>query len=943
MIKYIFTVFLSITIGSLICQGADFSLVDKNRELRIFTATADVEVISTALDMFGNDLVSVGGARPINVNKLTSGVLFVGTLGDKTTEKFIRDNSISTAGIRGEWEAFTVICFTHKKYKEPVLAVIGSDPRGTAYGILELSRMAGVSPWEWWADVTPYKQDKITVPAGFEKTDKPSVQFRGIFLNDEDWGLVPWSSSTFENKGVKEQIGPETYSKIFELLLRLRANTMWPAMHEETVPFYMVDGTTEASQKYGIVIGSSHCEPLLCNSAGEWDEEVRGRYNFQTNREEVVNFWRERLKQVSGDNNYFLNIGMRGKHDCKMEGVSTNEEYRDALAEVMDVQRGLIREILNKEPEEVPQAFIPYKEVLEFYNMGLDVPDDVTLVWCDDNYGYITRLNNEEERKRSGGSGIYYHISYWGRPHDYLWLSSTQPGQIYSEMRKAWEYGARKLWILNVGDIKPAEYDIEFFMDMAWDIESVNNDNIFQHLAKWASREFGEENAEGIAVAMNEYYRLAMERKPEHMGWSQVEVSGVPRGRTPVIDTDFNPFMFGDEIENRILAYENIEKIVDSIGNFISPHRRDAYYQLVKYPVSASSEMNKKLLYAQKARLFAKNNFAAANDYSEKSMEAYKRIESLTEYYNKEMSGGKWNSIMDMKPRELFVFNEPRLPEKLSPEKASVGIWLEGSGEPLAGSKINIPEFISTVNKGFFITVFHNGGFNWSVQDTPQWLLIEEKPGRSEFETRLDFTADFSRITEDDKTVFFLTVDGVEYVVSSGVKVVETGYSGYEYDKYIALNASGYTRSNGAKIVHGYGYSNSAMQLQLASVFTDSAPYLEYDIYVWSVGDAEIRTYVLPIHPVNDGNIRIAVSVDGKEPEIISFKTAFRSEVWKQNVLRNQAVAKAYHRFETAGEHTIRIYTPDPDIIVDQIMVDFHKDRKFYIVPVKQDQKPVIR
>ncbi|MCC8088503.1 MAG: glycosyl hydrolase 115 family protein [Rikenellaceae bacterium] len=935
MIKYAYTLFLSILVGFLSCKGTDFALIESGKELRIYTPSDNPEVVNTALEIFGNDVYNVAGRRPLKVEKPQSGILFVGMLGSPETEEFIKTNSVNDYDIRGEWEAFKIICLTTPVYDKPILAVIGSDPRGTAYGILELSRMMGVSPWEWWADVVPEKKGNFTIPVGFEKTDKPSVQFRGIFLNDEDWALVPWASKTFEPSGRSGQIGPETYSKIFELLLRLRANTMWPAMHEKTVPFYSIEGTTEASQMYGIVIGSSHCEPLLCNSAGEWDEATMGRYNFLTNRDAVVNYWESRLQQVSGDDNYFLTIGMRGKHDGKMEGVNTTKEYHDALVEVIKTQRELIAANLKKNPEIVPQAFIPYKEVLEVYDYGLDIPDDVTLIWCDDNYGYLTRLSNEKERERTGGSGVYYHISYWGRPHDYLWLCSTQPAQIYSEMKKAWDYGARKLWILNVGDIKPAEYDIEFFMDMAWNIESVNNDNVQDHLYKWAEREFGTENAENISSVMNEYYRLGMERKPEHMGWSQVEVSGAPRGRTPVKDTEFNPFMFGDEIEKRVAAYEKLERMVDSVSGFISPHRRDAYFQLVKYPVSAASAMNKKLLFAQKARLFAERGLLAANDYGEQSMQAFNDIKSLTQQYNNDVAGGKWNRMMDMRPRELYVFNEPELPEKVRSRKSNTVVWTEGMNEPLSGNIINIPPFLNKAGNSYFISFFSDKNLEWNIDGKPEWLLISEKQGRSVFEKRLDFTADFDKAERTENKNFTLSLNGKKYTVNVEVLILDEDAAGYEYDSMVALNASGFTRVSGETVISGYGHSSGAVLLAPTVNFTDSEPYLEYDIYVTSAGNAKIRTYVLPMHPVNGGDVRIALSVDGSEPQVKSFRTAFRSEEWKLNVMRNQAVVETEFNFLTKGKHTIRLYALDPDIIIDQLMIDFVEDRDFYIVPVE--------
>ena len=294
----------------------------------------------------------------------------------------------------------------------------------------------------------------------------PSVKYRGIFINDEDWGLRPWASKTFEPE--TKNIGPKTYAKVFELLLRLNANLLWPAMHPGTTPFYNVPGNAEMAAAYAIVVGSSHAEPMLRNNVGEWDEKSMGHFNYITNKEKVYNYWEERVKQSKG-NDAVYTLGMRGVHDSGMEGIKGPKEAVPLLERIFNDQRGLIKKHINENVAAVPQVFTAYKEVLDIYDQGLKLPDDVTIVWPDDNYGYIQRFNNEAEKKRPGGSGVYYHASYWGRPHDYLWLGTTHPSLIRQEMMKAYETGADRLWVLNVGDIKPLEYSMQVFFDMAYD------------------------------------------------------------------------------------------------------------------------------------------------------------------------------------------------------------------------------------------------------------------------------------------------------------------------------------------------------------------------------------------------------------------------------------------------------------------------------------------
>lgn len=623
---FLLSVFLVLFVMN--AYSSSFNLIRKHN---IVFDNSEEQVVHTAVDIFKSDLEKVSDEN-ISYGKSE---LIIGTIGkSKSVDGLIKKKQIAVKDIKGKWEAFKIVCLDDNR-----LAVLGSDSRGTAYGVLELSRMMGVSPWEWWADVTPEKKSEVLIEKGVVTVQSPSVQYRGIFLNDEDWALVPWSSKNYEPVGISGHIGPKTYSKIFELLLRLRANTLWPAMHEPTTPFYTVEGNREAAQKYGIVIGTSHCEPMMRNNAGEWYKAKIGRYNFKTNRDNIINYWAERLKYVAGTET-FMTVGMRGVHDGRMEGIKTTEEYRDALHEVLDVQTDLLKEYINPDVKKIPQTIVLYKEVLNVYRSGLEVPDYVTLMWTDDNHGYIANLSNKDEQKRKGGSGVYYHVSYWGSPHDYLWLCTTSPALINMQMRRAWDYNARKIWILNVGDIKPAEYDTELFMDMAWNINSIDNSNLSDHLRNWASREFGEKNADEIVSIMNEYYRLAAIRRPEHMGFNMVEIWGYPRGG--LMPNKIPDFTEG-EAKQRIEDYDRIEKAVIKLSASIPANRKDAFFQLVEYPVRAASQMNKK---------FLKTGQDALN--------AYYEIVKLTDYYNKKMSGGKWNYFMDMKPRDLPVF-EPAI------------------------------------------------------------------------------------------------------------------------------------------------------------------------------------------------------------------------------------------------------------------------------------------
>ena len=404
------------------------------KDLKINILPYETEVVTTALDIFRKDYQRVFDADVVEASKAH---VIIGTIGlGSKAEKKLSEQTLNE--LKSHREAFAL------QVKEGKIYIVGSDKRGTAYGILELSRLIGVSPWEWWADSFIEKKEIFTLKEGFSMLEYPSVKHRGIFINDEDWGLMPWSGKTYEPSDRPGNIGPKTHARIFELLLRLRANTFWPAMHGCSVPFYLVEGNKEMADKYGIYVGTSHCEPMVRNTNGEWKREERGQYDYVHNRDSVLKFWRERVTELAGSDNIYT-LGIRGEHDSKMLGANTVEEQKAAIANVLKDQRKMIAELVNPDVEQVSQVFIPYKEVLDVYNAGLKVPEDVSLMWCDDNYGYIRHFPTKEEAARKGGNGVYYHVSYWGRPHDYLWLSTCHPGLLYTQMKMAYDKGARDM------------------------------------------------------------------------------------------------------------------------------------------------------------------------------------------------------------------------------------------------------------------------------------------------------------------------------------------------------------------------------------------------------------------------------------------------------------------------------------------------------------------
>lgn len=796
-------------------------------------------VVATAIDMFSADMKAVTGQQAVAAGEKQAKIRIVEL--DRATaamKKRLQGEGVDTEALAGKTDGFSI------SVSGGQIVVVGANGRGTAYGLLELSRMAGVSPWIWWGDVAPKRRQRLTIDDGFKTMQGASVEYRGIFINDEDWSLRPWSYGTYEPQSFG-MVGAKTYKRVFELLLRLRANAIWPAMHTGTTAFFKTPGAKAVADSCGIAIGSSHCEPLLRNNVDEWDTKQRGAYNYMTNRKAVQDYWIERLKEVKGSagGNMFT-IGMRGIHDGSMEGVKTMQEKFDGLQAVIDDQQELIKQHIG-DPSEQMQVFVPYKEVLQIYEKGLKVPDYVTLMWCDDNYGYMTRLSNEAEQRRSGGGGVYYHLSYWGRPHDYLWLTTTQPGLIYNEMRAAYDHNVRRLWIVNVHDPKVAGYDLELFLDMAWNIDCVSAATVGDHYKAWLCRQFGDEAGQRLYPAMHEFYRLCGQRHPEFMGWSQVELDKktYARGLSPVANTELSTSAFGGELDRYLERYAAVAKTIDEVGQTISPELRDAYFAAIKYPVACADAQARKMLEAQKARQFATGstlkdmfeNNASLYTATAHSQKAYQDIRTMTEYYNETMAGGKWRRSMNMRPRDLPSTAAPSLPTLLSDNE--VAEWLDKGGT---------------------------------------------------------------------QTAHPIKTDGA-----------------------IACDACDYkSASDGTQIVSMLGHSMNAVALPKDGT-------ANYDFSTTKDGDAVLRVALIPTQPNDNGDLRFSVSVDGASPTVFSLKEPFRSERWKKNVLRGQAMRELKLEALKAGGHTLAIKALDSHIVVDQWMIDYNENRKFYLFPVE--------
>ncbi|MCW3807115.1 glycosyl hydrolase 115 family protein [Plebeiibacterium marinum] len=621
-------------------------LVNKEFVSSILVDKGDAEVVSIVANAVAGDINHITGKKPSvihNENEAGATVIIAGTIGrSKYIDAFISEGKVDVSAVKNKWECFSISTVI-KPFDgvDKALVIVGSDRRGAAYGLFELSRMSGVSPWVYWADVKPQKRDELYVTDGTFISNEPSVKYRGIFINDEDWGLNVWAGKNIDTD-VKD-IGPKTYALVYELLLRLRGNFIWPAMHDSTKAFFYYKDNPVVADKYAIVMGSTHCDQMLRSNTFEWQKnfvneyaEEPKPYRYDINKKQVFRYWDDRVAETK-DYESLYTIGMRGVRDGGIQGPKTEEDKIALLDTIIKDQRGIFKSHFGGE-DQVAQLFCPYKEVLGLYDGGLQIPDDVTLVWTDDNYGYIRRLSNPDEQKRKGSSGIYYHLSYLGSPHDYLWLSTISPSLISYEMTKAYQFGADRLWVVNVGDIKPAELETEFFMDLAWEAEKWNPQNVSEYLTYWANKTFGTQLASDIAKIKKEYYKLAQTGKPEHL----VTATYDKQTRT-----------------ERLAASEKMLEMVNDIKPKIPEHLLSAFFQLVEYPVKGMALMNKKICYAAMSFEVLKSNPQKAKLFSKYSKDAFNEIHAMTDFYNHNIENGKWDGIITDSPRNLKVYGMP--------------------------------------------------------------------------------------------------------------------------------------------------------------------------------------------------------------------------------------------------------------------------------------------
>jgi len=934
----------------------DFILARGVDTADVLVSPNDFKVVQIAAREFAGDIERVTGKTPQLVSEPSRASRYsviIGTLGKSPLiDSLVGAGKLDVAQLRGKWESFVVATVAHPLPNiEMGLVIAGSDRRGTAFGVFELSQAIGVSPWYWWADVPPQRHSNLFIANGTKRAGPPSVQYRGIFLNDEDLGLQPWAAKTFDPQ--LGDIGPKTYARIFELLLRLKANTVWPAMHNCTKAFNLYPDNKVVADDYAIVMGSSHAEPMLRNNVTEWTDKPEN-YDYTKNAEGVRKYWEDRAAQNGKYENIYT-LGMRGIHDSPIVGPKTQPERIEVIQQIFADQRSILARHVNGDATKVPQIFCPYKEVLADYRAGLKVPDDVTIVWPDDNHGYIRYFPTAEELKRRGGFGVYYHASYLGGPMSYIWLDATPPALIWEEMSKAYDHGVRKFWMLNVGDIKPAEISIDLFLEMGWDISRWRRDNLNQFLERWATTQFGAAQAREIAGVMEQYYRLGFARKPEFLQWNLLNEKPKP--------SDLTPFDYGDELQQRLDDYEALTREADRLYEIIPSSHKDALFELVVYPVRGAALANRRYFSFERAAQYLAQGRASAVEWGQRGQEADRLLNLETDYYNQKLAGGKWRYMMTAEPPngfwQSYRMTAPKAPAGLArmevPDAAGLGVAIEGRSDPLKPDEkdASLPVLSVFSRDTRFIDVFNTGRrpATWTAKASRPWIKLSQVGGDLKDDTRLIISIDWLRAPKGENVSGTIEIHGANSSQIIDVPIFNPGkprpedLKGFiETNGVVSIEAEHFTRKidrpgSSWQIIEGLGRTgDSIASFPTAAPTLDPtfAPVVEYEFYLFTPGALKALAYLVPTQPIVSGRgLRYAIGIDGQPPQmvVVGADLAVPSRAWSLNVLNSSTMGISNHEIKTAGQHVLRIYAVDPGVVLDKIVLDLGGLKPSYLGP----------
>jgi hypothetical protein len=915
-----------------------FPLEQNKQSAPIFLDQADWPGVLRAGADLQADVERVTGIKPTLItNSAPTGksVVIIGTLGKSPLiDGLVKSGKINADAISGKWESFIITTVANPLPGiDQALVIAGSDKRGSVYGIYEISEQIGVSPWYWWADVPAKHHDNVFIKAGTHVQGPPVVKYRGIFINDEEPAFGPWAREKFGG------INSKMYSHMFELLLRLRANYLWPAMwgkaFNEDDPL-----NPRMADEYGIVMGTSHHEPMI-RAQQEWTKSHghygNGQWNYLTNEEGLKKFWTEGIER-NKDYESLVTVGMRGDGDVAMPDAGGLEANKKLLEKIIADQRQILAGHMNPDVTKIPQLWALFTEVQQYYDAGLKLPDDVTLLFCDDNVGDLRRLPTPEERKRSGGAGIYFHTDMHGGPFSYQWLNSNPLPKIQEQMNLACEYGAIRIWIVNVGDLKPLEIPLEFIIRMAWNPAAMTKDDVAKYQLRWAEREFGPEHAAEIAGIVSQYAKFNGIRKPDLL----------------------NPNVFSlvnyREAERFSEGWDELVAKALKLNESIPANQKDAYYELVLHPTLACGNLVDLFIATGRNALFAKQGRASANAEAALVRALFKKDQELSDYYNNVLAGGKWHHMMDQ-PHIGYTGwapppknNMPKVVEMTLSDTADFGVAVDGSVSAWPGGSSDpaLPAFDSLNPHRSYVDVFARGSKPIVFKTTANqpWIVLKEDkaPGAGD-DRRIWVDIDWNKAPVGE-VQGALNISGA----TNSVAVKLTAHKAtFEQTReaqgcfggligpisFLAADATANIPAGGARWekLPDYGRVPTAMEVFPVTADTiqppNPAPRLEYPVYFARTGTYDVDLVTSPtMDVIPTRELSVAMSIDDQPSQVVSaFSPAkykdedFLGRNYNENTRNNTRVLQFKQTVSRPGKHTLKIHMVDPTVVLMKIII----------------------
>ena len=917
-----------------------FALAVGGRPAPLVASSRDFPGVLRAVRSLQADLGRVTGRAPaVALDALPTArqVVVVGTLGrSPLVDGLVRAGAVDTGGVAGRWEAYLVQVVERPwPGVERALVVAGSDKRGTVYGAYDLSAQIGVSPWSWWADVPVRARSELYVLAGRRAMGPPAVRYRGIFINDEAPALSGWVQATFGG------FNHRFYEKVFELVLRLRGNYLWPAMWQPHAIYADDSLSGDLADEYGIVLGTSHHEPML-RAHDEWRRFGSGPWNYEQNADALRAFWREGIRRM-GSRESIVTIGMRGDGDMPMSAQANIALLERIVAD----QRGIIAEVTGRDPAGVPQLWALYKEVQEYYDRGMRVPDDVTLLFSDDNWGDVRRLPARDAPPRAGGYGLYYHFDYVGGPRNYKWINTNAVPRIWEQLHLAYAYGVDRIWIVNVGDIKPMELPTQFFLDYAWDPARWPAERLPEYPRLWAEQQFGPAHAAEIAAILSGYERLSALRKPELLTPTTFSLS------------DYR------EAERITAQHARLVAAADRVAAALPAESRDAFEQLVRWPVRALANVTELYVTVGRNRRYASQGRAATNDLAARARALFARDAALTRFYNDTLAGGKWRHFADQTHIGYTYWQEPRqntmpeIREITLPAAAEMGVAVEGADAwwPADTGEATLPEFDPYRAPGFVVEVFNRGqeAFAFEATTDAPWLVVTPARGTVATEQRLEVGVDWRRAPVGARQAHLtITGAGTRVVVRADLRNPASPrpdeVRGFvEGGGYVSMEAEHFARAVDAPGIHWVVIPGLGRTLSGVTPFPVTAPrqtpggaspHLEYRVHLSDTGEVAVRAYVSPTLDFLATGLRYAVSFDDEPPQVVDLAADTTLRAWERAVSDNVITAATRHRLALPGEHVLRFWMADPGVVLQKLVIERGAVRPSYLGPPESFVRP---